>query len=144
MHKSLIFVTVLIAVFVFVQLSLAQAVPREVSTEDQDKIITPARVQPKPIDPNAWQRSLDLPNRTWYNPNLAQLRFGALPTDTKLSFGPIRLVSRLVGRVPGQDVYYQTWERPQITLWGISPTFSLRRDRYTKEYSFRAGIRIRF
>lgn len=144
MHKSLIFVTVLIAVFVFVQLSLAQAVPREVSTEDQDKIITPARVQPKPFDSTVWQRPLDLPNRTWNNPNLAQFRFGVLPTDTKLSLGPIRLVSRLVGRAPGQDVYYQTWERPQITLWGISPTFSLRRDRYTREYSFRAGIRIRF
>lgn len=144
MHKSLLFVTVLIAVFAFVQLSLAQAVPREVSTEDQDKTITRLRVQPKPVDPNLWQPKLDLPNRTWDNHNLAPLRFGTLPTDTKLSLGPIRLVSRIIGRAPGQDVYYQTWERPQITFWGVSPTFSIRRDRYTREYSFRAGIRIRF
>ena len=145
MHKSLIFVAVLMAVFVFVELSLAQAVPREVIVEDQDKSITQSRVQVKPLDFGNWQRQLATPDHSRFSPAFVQPQFGSLPTDMKIRIlGPIQLVSRANGRVPGQDVYYQTWEHPQISFWGISPTFSLRRDRYTKEYGFKAGIRIRF
>lgn len=142
--RSLTFVMMFIVAAIFVQTSLAQAVPREISDEDKPKIVGVEKVRPLISEPLVWQtRSFEVP-RLETGRSFNQPRFGAPSSDSIVSLGPLRLVSRSVARAPGQDVYYPAWERPKLTFWGIFPTLSVRKDRYTKQYGFRAGIQIRF
>lgn len=64
--------------------------------------------------------------------------------DILIKVGPLRFITRAIGRTPNQGAYYQTWERPRICFRNICPTFQLKRHRFPQHYFVKIGAKIEF
>jgi hypothetical protein len=65
-------------------------------------------------------------------------------TETLFRVGPLRLTSRVIAREPGQMVYYAVRERPRFCIYGVCPTLTVRKEKYTRNYTFKLGGRMYF
>jgi hypothetical protein len=131
----LLFVIVIVSNF-FGSTILAQTVPSQ-STDT-----TPVEI--KKFSLNVWQRPIAVPLLPQSGLRFNEFKPSTNFSERLMSVGPLRLESRIIGRAPGQDVFYRVWERPRLSIWNMSPSFSIRRDRYTKQYGFKLGIKLRF
>ncbi len=133
---------VIVLMLLGVDILVAQAVPT-ITPTGLVPLKIPASGVPEKFKPPFTYRVLVQPYADYTNVDGSPIA-RSYRKRTIFSWGPIRVTSNIIARMPGQIVYYTLYERPRLSIFGFSPTFTFRKDRNFNRFVFRIGAKLYF